>query len=874
MDNYANIHIPWQGWYIVRRLGGGGFGNVYEIERDLYGEKERAAMKVIKIPKEISDLDDDYNNGMTNEEVYEKYAYIQRYMVEEYRQMLEFKGHSNIVNCHDFSVIQNPHQPGCTIYIRMELLTPLNEVLKKEKFSEPRIIQMGIDICQALEICQRKEIIHRDIKPDNIMMSEFGTFKLGDFGLARTMEKTMSASMAGTDWYMAPEVAKKMKYGKSVDTYSLGLVLYWLLNHYRLPFVPLKERITVKDMENAYRLRMQGKGIPEPAEGSQKLKQIVLKAVSYERDQRYHSAKEMLEDMRSIEKMPQRKEKQEEKNPVQRKCQETAGGKGVFGIYFDAEEIHVRLWIGGETRPILKMPAIYTLDDLSDILTGNRAVNYRKCHREKKLYSVLEAMKKADNSENIAAKESAEEKCCVLMKELKKSLHRASYGKIRDCVITVPVSSLMIQRSVYKAMEEAGFHVIRQFSTAVACAISKAYQMTQNQYFMVCAAANDEQQYVTAVYEDNILEIVESTTSLLQHDRTDTKRGLLKYYAADKTFCRQYVEKAAGYEELSTVAADGAALQGARILGFMKRNILVLDCFPWRAGLEIVEEDKKVCFPLTWMIAEQTTLPAKSNPVSVRLDSGIQGKILRLYIGSAETNVSGRMIREWKLEKVCKGFGRESKHVEAVIRLGTDVLAIEIEIKKPGTEEKINAFDFLQYDKGKDSCVPFTTTCVPKQILQDVWQTAEKFRTDARMLENMNMNPAIGQGIQMIAKQSAELFGVYKRGDVDIQIDVFIEKMLEIADNLEYALKAVGKMECRNEKMLLIYFYKKIRDNLRKLNLIPVEAEGMRFDPYIHHAMIAEQTNGVEEGMITEEIQKGYFLRERLLRPARVKVAK
>lgn len=75
-------------------------------------------------------------------------------------------------------------------------------------------MQLGIDICRALEICGRRDVIHRDIKPDNIMTSEFGNFKLGDFGIARTMEKTMSASMAGTDWYMAPEVAKKMKYRK------------------------------------------------------------------------------------------------------------------------------------------------------------------------------------------------------------------------------------------------------------------------------------------------------------------------------------------------------------------------------------------------------------------------------------------------------------------------------------------------------------------------------------------------------------------------------------------------------------------------------------------------------------------------------------
>ena len=294
MNNYEN-QIPWKDWKIVRRLGGGGFGTVYEIERDFYGEEELAAMKVIRIPKEESDLEDDYNSGMTEEEVQEKYTYIQSYFSKEYQLMLEFKGHSNIVNCHDFSVVQNPDGPGCTLYIRMELLKPLKEVLKTETFSEERIVQLGMDICRALEVCERRDVIHRDIKPDNIMMSEFGNFKLGDFGIARTMEKTMSATMTGTDWYMAPEVAKKMKYGKSVDTYSLGLVLYWLLNDRRLPFGSEKDRISVKDMQEAYRLRMRGEEIPEPKSGSRRLKEVVLKALSFDREKRYRSGKEMLE---------------------------------------------------------------------------------------------------------------------------------------------------------------------------------------------------------------------------------------------------------------------------------------------------------------------------------------------------------------------------------------------------------------------------------------------------------------------------------------------------------------------------------------------------------------------------------------------------
>ena len=107
--------------------------------------------------------------------------------------------------------------------------------------------------------------------------------------------------------YMAPEVAKKMKYGKSVDTYSLGLVLYWLLNDRRLPFVPEKDRISVKDMQEAYRLRMRGEEIPEPKSGSRRLKEVVLKSLSFDREKRYRSGKEMLEAITDC-KVPKEKE--------------------------------------------------------------------------------------------------------------------------------------------------------------------------------------------------------------------------------------------------------------------------------------------------------------------------------------------------------------------------------------------------------------------------------------------------------------------------------------------------------------------------------------------------------------------------------------
>lgn len=63
MENFENIRLPWPDWKIVKYLGGGAYGKVYEIERDLIGIREKSALKIISRPKEASELEMDYQNG-------------------------------------------------------------------------------------------------------------------------------------------------------------------------------------------------------------------------------------------------------------------------------------------------------------------------------------------------------------------------------------------------------------------------------------------------------------------------------------------------------------------------------------------------------------------------------------------------------------------------------------------------------------------------------------------------------------------------------------------------------------------------------------------------------------------------------------------
>ena len=331
MENFENIRLPWPDWKIVKYLGGGAYGKVYEIERNISGMQERAALKIVSRPKDESEIEEDDKNGYDSESIVAKYTEILQDYIQEYKLMKELQGQSNIVSCDDFALEKNPNGIGGKIYIRMELLTPLQKVTKERLLSEEEVIKLGKDICKALILCENRNIIHRDIKPDNVMISSFGDYKLGDFGVSKVMGHTTAGTMTGTEGYIAPEVLHMEKYGKEVDIYSLGIVMYWLLNNRRMPFIEATGKLTPSKVNEASLRRYQGEKIPAPYNGSAELKQIVLKACEYRPKDRYTSAQGMYDALDSLKgaafenKGTDMPEKHEETVPDEYQERETVG---------------------------------------------------------------------------------------------------------------------------------------------------------------------------------------------------------------------------------------------------------------------------------------------------------------------------------------------------------------------------------------------------------------------------------------------------------------------------------------------------------------------------------------------------------------------
>ena len=301
MENFENIRLPWTDWKIVKYLGGGAYGKVYEIERNISGMQERAALKIVSRPKDESEIESYYNEGYSKAELIASYESEIRNYVQEYKLMKELQGESNIVSCDDFTMIPHDDGIGGDIFIRMELLTSLQQKMRERNLSEQEIIRLGKDISHALVLCESKNIIHRDIKPANIMVSQFGNYKLGDFGVSKIMDHETYATAMGTPDYQAPEVVHMERYGQAADIYSLGITLYWLLNNRKMPFIGADEQQTPILKDEAMKKRYRGEVLPAPKNGSTKLKEIVLKACAYRPGDRYVSAQEMYDELFLLE---------------------------------------------------------------------------------------------------------------------------------------------------------------------------------------------------------------------------------------------------------------------------------------------------------------------------------------------------------------------------------------------------------------------------------------------------------------------------------------------------------------------------------------------------------------------------------------------
>ncbi|HEX2937646.1 MAG TPA: Stk1 family PASTA domain-containing Ser/Thr kinase [Ruminiclostridium sp.] len=231
---------------------------------------------------------------------------------EEYLQNEEFRrrfkneskavavlSHPNIVKVYDVSFGDRLQ------YIVMEYIDgiTLKEYIEQQKvLTWKETVHFTVQILRALSHAHERGIVHRDIKPQNIMMLEDGTIKVTDFGIARFAQsetKTMTDKAIGSVHYISPEQARGSITDAKADIYSVGVMLYEMLTG-KLPFES-DSAVSVAIMQMQEEPKPPRSLNPDIPEG---LEDITLRAMQKEPDRRYGSASQMLEDIERFKRNP------------------------------------------------------------------------------------------------------------------------------------------------------------------------------------------------------------------------------------------------------------------------------------------------------------------------------------------------------------------------------------------------------------------------------------------------------------------------------------------------------------------------------------------------------------------------------------------
>ncbi len=267
------INTLFDGRYrIVRKLGAGGMADVYLAEDQELGR--RVAIKI---------LDDRHANDE---------QFVERFRREA--KNAAALNHPNIVSIYDRGEAEE------TYYIAMEYLDgrSLKELIVGHGPAPANVaIEYARQILSALRFAHRHGIVHRDIKPHNVLVDREGRVKVTDFGIARagTSQMTEAGSIVGTAQYLSPEQARGGEVDQRSDLYSLGVVLYELLTG-RTPFdgdTPVE--IAMKHLSTT----------PEPPSELRHdlphdLDMIAMRALAKDPDERYQSADEMEADLERV----------------------------------------------------------------------------------------------------------------------------------------------------------------------------------------------------------------------------------------------------------------------------------------------------------------------------------------------------------------------------------------------------------------------------------------------------------------------------------------------------------------------------------------------------------------------------------------------
>lgn len=259
---------------ILEELGKGGMGEVYRV-RDKTLDEEMA-LKVLK-PEIAANKD----------------------MIERFKNELKFArkiAHRHVCKMYDLN--EEKETPYITMeYVKGEDLKSF--IRKKEGLTEEEVITLAKQVCEGLTEAHRLGVVHRDLKPQNIMINKDGDTKIMDFGIARSVEArgvTHSGVMIGTPDYMSPEQAEGEEADQRSDIYAMGIILYEMLTG----SVPFKGD-TAFSVAWKHKSKLPSDPRKINSELSEDLSRLILICMEKDRERRYQTAEALLADLQNIE---------------------------------------------------------------------------------------------------------------------------------------------------------------------------------------------------------------------------------------------------------------------------------------------------------------------------------------------------------------------------------------------------------------------------------------------------------------------------------------------------------------------------------------------------------------------------------------------
>ena len=295
-DIYSNRPL-WGEWYIGDMLEEDYCGTLHAVTRGKGGPRHSSVIKVCRFPSETLSLK--AGSIFKNDT-----AKISRHFEERLEEIIyrlhllsSMSNHGSIVNYYDYKIDIPEEGPGRIVIFRKDQVVPFAQYMQDHPTAKGEVIRLGKELCEALSYHLKRGTAQGYLRLENVFVSQEGAFKLGD-----TFEgDLLGGQVPAPPLFAAPEVLLGENFDHTADIYTLGLIMYKLLNEGRLPFMPSPSvKLEPREIKRALAQRVRKRPLPPPTLAGADLGSLVLKACSDEPSRRYTTPLEMKEALENL----------------------------------------------------------------------------------------------------------------------------------------------------------------------------------------------------------------------------------------------------------------------------------------------------------------------------------------------------------------------------------------------------------------------------------------------------------------------------------------------------------------------------------------------------------------------------------------------